>query len=733
VAENSSEFSECDYAFTKRFSHDLSGMSDPERFEKAKDQFINATERAVDSTYPPGLNFEKLDGTDDRWSIRADESRRIILWRPDAKIWIFERAGEHDAMYRYAQEIKISFNPRASTLTWIDVGAVETAATTDSAEELVGHLYAHWTDEELRTIGEFDPDQIIDLHRCIDEADVLLLHPSLNDDTEWTSEDADRALEVLGRDPDDYYQLAVSENPLRAFLNDRRASEEISPLFTAEEMRQIGWTHNPIEDWMIFLHQDQKEKVELRSTGPVMVYGSAGTGKSVVGYHRVLELERRFSQEEDGQLPILFTTFNRHLSNVQEQLIRNLARQQNHDVVPPRVEIKNIDRVAHALCKKAKVTPLERVGEPKDRALSAALRGSNLLERFTHQYLEDEILRVIKGRGIKDFETYADLDRMGRLVRFSRSVREEMWSVYEKYEKELGTERDFERNVLDALEFAEQQPPQYRACVVDEIQDFSLAKLQLVRALVSEPNGGDVPPDGLMLLGDSGQKIYPGGCRPKDAGIGIQGRGRSYTLTRQYRNSQEILDAAVAVAGEDLIPSPHNDLEMIRRAASTHGAPITGIKPRIVTCSSDEQQDQVLVDLVRQAVDDQIGLGDIAILCTSNKTQKHFARVLREAGIDMQTLGDYDGRARKAIKIGTHLFSKGLEFKVVLLTDISSETFPTPQHNRDSEEYEEYRNLAKTNLFVAMTRAQRRLNVLCVKEPSEFLWGALDYFDSGGR
>ena len=100
-------------------------------------------------------------------------------------------------------------------MTWIDVGAVETSATTDSAEEeeLVGHLYAHWTDEELEDYRRiFDADQIFDLHRCIDEVDVLLLHPSLNDDTEWTSKYADRVRSAR-RDPDDYYQLAVSRTP----------------------------------------------------------------------------------------------------------------------------------------------------------------------------------------------------------------------------------------------------------------------------------------------------------------------------------------------------------------------------------------------------------------------------------------------------------------------------------------------------------------------------------------
>ena len=59
----------------------------------------------------------------------------------------------------------------------------------------------------------------------------------------------------------------------------------------------------PIEDWMIFLHPDQRTVVQRRYEGPARVRGSAGTGKTVVALHRAVELAKRFKAEEAAPKP----------------------------------------------------------------------------------------------------------------------------------------------------------------------------------------------------------------------------------------------------------------------------------------------------------------------------------------------------------------------------------------------------------------------------------------------
>lgn len=66
--------------------------------------------------------------------------------------------------------------------------------------------------------------------------------------------------------------------------------------------------------------------------------------------------------------------------------------------------------------------------------------------------------------------------------------------------------------------------------------------------LLHELAGRDRP-DGLLLLGDGQQAVYPGGFRLAEAGLSVA--GRSVVLTTKYRNTVEILAAAGSVVGED--------------------------------------------------------------------------------------------------------------------------------------------------------------------------------------
>ena len=79
----------------------------------------------------------------------------------------------------------------------------------------------------------------------------------------------------------------------------------------------------------------------------------------------------------------------------------------------------------------------------------------------------------------------------------------------------------------------------YAAVIVDEVQDLTLVGVRLLHALVGDS------PNGLLLVGDGQQAVYPGGFRLSDAGIDIRG-DRGQVLRTNYRNSKEILDTALS-------------------------------------------------------------------------------------------------------------------------------------------------------------------------------------------
>ncbi|MFS8585549.1 MAG: 3'-5' exonuclease, partial [Acidimicrobiia bacterium] len=261
--------------------------------------------------------------------------------------------------------------------------------------------------------------------------------------------------------------------------------------------------------------------------------------------------------------------------------------------------------------------------------------------------------------------------------------------------------------------------------IVEEAQDLTLVGLQLVRALVNGPSGVDVP-NGLLLLGDGAQRIYAGGFKLRQAGVEV--RGRTTVLRVNYRNTAEIIDTALAVAGDGEV----DDLaEQFRRGEELARVDRRGAKPLLVRAADlDAQLDEVVRQARELTRTDRIGPGDLAVLVPTNWMVDRVIRRLQSGGFGAQKLEQYDGRPNDQVKVGTYHRGKGLEFKAVFLPGMSKGVFPRPPEDGQSpEEAAEARELAISTLFVAMTRARDLLVVLYDGEPSEVLAPRLGLFE----
>ncbi|CAM5325388.1 3'-5' exonuclease [Streptomyces avidinii] len=224
-------------------------------------------------------------------------------------------------------------------------------------------------------------------------------------------------------------------------------------------------------------------------------------------------------------------------------------------------------------------------------------------------------------------------------------------------------------------------------------------RVRLLHALV-----GDVP-NGLLLVGDGQQTVYPGGFRLTDAGIDIRG-DRGQVLRTNYRNSKQILDAALTVVADDAFEDLDGERTPGRRDVDLtyHDGDVVR-----VTRPTVDAHDGELLDALRALPDG--ALADTALLCPSLRAVGHYQRLLTQAGLPVCQLEHYDGRAVDAVKLGTYRRAKGLEFKNVFLprhdaviaTGTPAGTAggtQTPQTAREREE------LLRSRLFVAMTRAR---------------------------
>lgn len=481
-------------------------------------------------------------------------------------------------------------------------------------------------------------------------------------------------------------------------------------LFDVEGLRDAAMDtalRAPIERWMTFLHPDQVALVRRDWRGPARISGPAGTGKTVVGLHRAAYLAKRTSGR------ILIVTHARNLPRVQRTFLHTMS-----PTVCDRIDFNNLHAWAQEFLHARGVPFTLGVGKVDDafaRAWRAVGRDTVLSDIDPEQqYWRDEIDYVIKGRGVTDFDQYAQLPRRRRMTILRRPHRIAAWMLYEEYERNRVARGVHDLNDLLTLALAEfaRQPeqPGYAAVVVDEVQDLTLVGLRLLHQLV-----GDVP-NGLLLIGDGQQAVYPGGFRLSDAGLDIRG-DRAQSLRVNYRNAKEILEAALALVADDAF----EDLDGTR-TPGLRDVDLTFQEGSVLRTAAPDlrSHDQaLLVGLRARAEVDALPSdepdrspspwGDQAILCPSKGMTAHYERLLNGAGIPLCPLERYDGQPVNAVKLGTYTRAKGLEFKHVHLPQFTSTPTTASPDGQGRDAVRERQSIARNQLFVAMTRARDTL------------------------
>jgi hypothetical protein len=686
----------------------------------------------------PGLGFGQIQGISGGRlrKIRAALDVRIVLAR-EGNIYFPVLAGNRDQIYERASRGRFVIDRVGEVIRFVEPRRAADEKVDDQqdpwtgrsiADEIPVGLLTIWSDSELREAG-LDEAEIDTIRSLVSAEDLLeLLGES------WDEESVQLVLDLMEVTPEEWRTPDLlgdaGEVRLRRALAEFGSLHGISKLFTAEELERIA--ANPIEDWMIFLHPLQRAATTRRYEGPARIRGSAGTGKTVVGLHWAAERARRSRDEGEG-LPVLFTTYVKTLPPVFENLYKRMP-----DAIEGAVEFINVDKLAYRICTEAGERPSmdpNAVREAsKDAFRQVVVPGTPLGDDGTSRsYLEAEVRSVIKGRGLESIEEYLGIHRTGRGTRFDGSRRRQAWEYMEAWNARMAASRigDFPDTISLAVELAKARTkPTYRSAVIDEAQDLSLMGLQLVRALVNAPDDVDRS-DGLLIVGDGAQRIYPGAFTLRQAGVEV--RGRTTVLRRNYRNTAEILNAAMAVAGRGSVVDMDDeaDAEPHRRDEEVGDAGRFGPRPLLVDCGTDDRETEFLVERIRGIVaSGMMGLGGIGIFVPINSMVRSTLKRLGEHDIAATGLKDYHGVPTPEVKVGTYARAKGLEFKVVFLPRVKAGVVPRAQTARQSDdEYADQRELAINEFFVAMTRARDQLIVSFGDEPSEVLVGVMGDFD----
>lgn len=671
-----------------------------------------------------GINYEKINGVMDPnlRSVRIDQEYRGIILKPEqGNVYMLLWVDHHDDAYQWAENKVVQIHPDTGSIQVIPVEEGEAIDHAELQEDEEGEadddrddLFAEYRDRQLIRLGI--PEQLMPLVRSIRTEEKL------DELQSYLPEEAYEALFLLAAgyserevDRELAYkrsqQEEVDTEDFVAALENPNTKRRFTVLEDEKELERM--LDAPLEKWRVFLHPSQRRIVTMNANGPVRVLGGAGTGKTVVAMHRAVWLAENVFTDPDDRL--LFTTYTRNLA---ADIRENLAALTSKDVLD-RIEVANLDAwVRSFLGEQGDPYQIDYGHKTKDLWEQALLVGP---EDADPTFLRNEWEQVIQPNGIVDKSDYMRVSRVGRGTPLRRSDRREIWPVFDEYRSLLEEHQLRER--ADAFRKARQILVQkgdilpYASILVDEAQDMGMQAFKLIRQMIP---GGDQPHD-VFIVGDAHQRIYDRRVVLKHCGINIQG-ARGQKLRINYRTTEENRRWAVRLLqGVD-----YDDLDGGVDDQAVYKSLIQGEEPLVKAFSTFREEAEAIVEYIKSQV--QIGgeARDICIIARTQHLLDNYEGALKSAGLKTYPIkkNAAEDRSADGVRLATMHRAKGLEFEQVVVAGVNDENVPNRQalsEASDDADKERILKHERSLLYVAATRAKRRVIVTCHETPSRWL------------
>lgn len=646
----------------------------------------------LDNPASPGLHVERVQraASSDVWSARITGDLRAIYHKQGDQLTLLY-AGQHDESYDWARRRRLEHHPVTGTLQIVETTeeAEKLLAPSDESDGDAGLFDGH-EDEYLLSLG-LPKSWLLVIRKVKTDDDLLIIMESLPEEV------AERLFRLAGGQLVTPPAPVAPEEPISASPDNLRRFWVVQD---AADLRDI--LDKPLADWVRFLHPSQQELAKGRFNGPTKVTGSAGTGKTVVAMHRAAHLAAQGKR-------VLFTTFVRTLcENIQHNLDLLCPPEQRE-----RITVATVHSQALRFARDAGF----RVNPADDQTVVTLIERfrDHYGARFDKDFLLAEWNGVVVNQGVLSWAEYRDAKRIGRGRGLHVRQRKQIWNVFQRVfesleAKGLAVWPAICRRAQEALHSGQVQSP-FDAVIVDELQDLKPQEIRLLATLAASH------PDHLMVVGDAGQRIYPGGFSLKSLGIDV--RGRSSILRINYRTTEQIRRFA-----DRIMPETADDLdggvEPRKGTRSLLGGPVPNMH------GFKKAPDQVAF-VVRQ-IESLVGQGlqpdEIAVFARSKARYEPVAEALRSKNLPVHELTREDDESAPGVNLGTMHRAKGLEFKVVFAYDCSEGVVPhehTLQKHRDPADYEAAYLREKQLLYVAITRARDEAYITWAGRPSPFL------------
>jgi len=643
---------------------------------------------------PDGDTIKKLRGWRRVYRYRLGEYRVIYRVDLDLRLATILRVGHRRDVY---DPIGLDDDGGPSPETFLSAPPDELEEGADSID-LTG---------AFSTFGKRTPENSSPpLPRTIDEESLeKLMIPSEDWDRFLNSTTEAELLALDGQVPPGALEKVV-ELLFPSSIEERlRAPSRVASVGEIERLieGEIG-----IESLMLVLDPEQREFLDrikgTRPSGPWMVKGGPGSGKSLLGLYGIERIMSLAAAELGLGKPIsvLFTTYTHSLTRT----ARNLMGQLNVQTPNAQLDIKNVDQVIHDIVPGGNWT----FGYHQRGTVSEILRELGLTTKsFSFsatdaEFVLEEIEGVIYGRGVQTLDEYLGVPRAGRGRRLGTKQKRDLWVAFVRLREKLAesNKRLWHERDLVALKAVR---PLYDYVFIDEAQDLSLVRLRFLVGLCRSSQG-------VFIAADSNQSIYGSGLPWREVADDLKFTGRSKIFRKNHRNPKPIWDAIRPfAAGVD-----DGDEETLSVEAYRDGP-----EPLLLRYRDDEAS-AVSAAITQMCESRRLPHSHCVVLAPTRAITHRIADGLPNA-MRARAMASKDFDITHAgVKVTTFHAAKGLEFPIVVVAGLADGVFPHSSADGDPDKIREGRRL----LFVASSRATQQLAFVApMDNPSRFL----DYID----
>lgn len=636
-----------------------------------------------------GLKFHKLptaDCDDTFRSIRVNEELRIIASSSKDRL-VLLYVGHHEDAYNWAAGKYLKTSKFNSSYIYDEKMIINSSKNLKEYNFTKQKSVFEGTGLHLK--------DLIDLGINAEHAQIII-----------NITDLDYLIEYIGYLPEEIKEalvdLALGNKDLKEIYNDLNSDNIYLPFEDPNTMRrfvelseeEIDNLESILKDfgnWKIFLHPNQKKAVTKKYNGPALIEGGPGTGKTVLGLHRMKYLTKNIYT---GSERLLFCTFNKRLSlKIKSDLTKIIFKNKTMD----RIDVVNFDSLVNRILKNSGRIFNKYFESNTDSIIEKIANKHDQLDNVS--FIKKEFYEVIQKNQIKSIDGYLGVKRIYVDKRLNENKRRELWKLFDEIIK-IKTENDIydfddRAYILNEMINNGEIKPIYHSIIIDEAQDLSKIKLIALNSLLlTEKNN-------IFILSDHNQRIY-GLYSWESTGLNV--RGRTSYLTLNYRTTKEIQNYA------QIQFNNKNEKERYERE---YKSLVSGAEPIVKEFNSFKQ----LVDYIHKCIkilmnENCLKLNEISIITSRGNVKKIIGAfdVLEIPYVEYSKIKEIV-EIEKGVNILMSYLAKGLEYRVVFVVDIEKEY--DLLSDIDDEYYMEL-EIKKFDClkYVALTRAREILYVL---------------------